>query len=136
MKSHKNTAAQLLRRYGVTLILSDSPGCFAQSHVVVADDLSLFSGRENGLIFTPDTETPRPPCRAVRMREPELPEACGLLRPPGIDPLLFACALYELCGIKEMERLRFGHYAFDEVSRALSMEELAAGAGTRMAAGR
>jgi hypothetical protein len=121
---YRAAAAQLLRRYGVPLILSDSPACFAQSHIVIADDLRLFTGREGGLIFTPDTVTPRPGCRVVRMREPGLPEAYGPLCPPGIDPLLFACALYELCGIKGMERLRFGHYAFDGVSQALSMEDL------------
>jgi len=131
---YRAAAAQLLRRHGVTLILSDSPACFAQSHVVIADDLSLFTGRESGLVFTPDAVTARPGCRAVRMRGPILPGACESLCPPGIDPLLFACALYELCGVKEMERLRFGHYAFDGVSREFSMEELAASVGSRAVA--
>ncbi|MDR0531225.1 MAG: hypothetical protein LBG83_04075 [Oscillospiraceae bacterium] len=120
---YKATAARLLRRWGATLILSDSPGCFAQSHVVVADDLRLFSGCERGLIFSPDTHTPLK-ARVVRCRAPQLPEAYAGLCPPGIDPLLFACALYELCGIKEMERLQFGHFAFDNVSRVFSVQEL------------
>ena len=122
---YRATATKLLHRYGATLILSDSPGCFAQSHVVVADDLRLFTGREQGLIFTPDTETSLKGCRVVRCRMPQLPEAYAKLLPTGIDPLLFACALYELCGVKEMERLRFGHYAFDGVSQSYCAQDLA-----------
>ena len=123
---YRAAAEQLQRRYGVTLILSSSPGCFAQSHVVVADDLRLFTGRETGLIFTPDTETNLFGSRAVRCGAPVLPEAQDRLRPPGIDPLLFACALYELCGVKEMERLRFADFSFDGVSQTYALEDLAA----------
>lgn len=122
---YRAAAEHLQRRYGVTLILSNSPGCFAQSHVVIADDLRLFTGREAGLIFTPDTATPLPGCRVARCGAPLLPEAQGRLCPPGIDPLTFACALYELCGVKEMERLRFAHFGFDGVSREFALEDLA-----------
>ena len=122
---YRAAAARLLHRYGATLILSDSAGCFAQSHVVVADDLRLFTGREQGLIFTPDTETSLQGCRVVRCHLPQLPEAYAKLCPAGIDPLLFASALYELCGVKEMERLRFGHYAFDGVSQSYTAQDLA-----------
>jgi len=92
---------------------------------VIADDLRLFTGRETGLIFTPDTETRLQGCRVLRCGAPVLPEAQGRLCPPGIDPLLFACALYELCGVKEMERLQFADYGFDGVSRACTLEDLA-----------
>ena len=130
---YRATAAQLLRRTGASLILSDSPACFAQSHVIVAGELSLFTGREGGLIFTPGSETARPDCRVVRLREPLLPEAYAPLCPPGIDPAQFACALYELCGIKEMERLRFGRYTLDGVSHALSTEDIASLVGRTLA---
>jgi len=122
---YRAAAGQLQRRYGVTLVVSDSPACFAQSHVVVAEDLRLFTGRESGLILTPDSGTALPGCRAARCGEPLLPEAYARLCPPGIDPLRFACALYELCGVKEMERLRFTHFSFDGVSQAFSTEDLA-----------
>jgi hypothetical protein len=122
---YRSAAAQLLNRYGVTLVLSDSVGCFAQSHIVVADDLRLFTGRERGLIFTPD-ETPLPGCRVVRCREPVFPAACEGLCPPGIDPLHFASALCELCGVKEMERMGFGYFAFDGVSERYTLADLAA----------
>jgi len=119
----RGTAAQLLKRYGITLILSDSPGCFAQSDVIIADDLSLFTGRERGLVFTPDTRA-LPGCRVVRCKQPALPAPHEQLRPEGIDPLLFACALYELCGVKEMERLAFGSFFFDNISQAYSLPDL------------
>jgi len=129
----KTTAAQLQSRYGVTLILSDSVGCFTHSDIVVADCLDMFTGRERGLIFTPsrvsqDTmdAAPLPGCRIIRCMQPELPGEHRHLCPAGIDPLRFAGALYELCGIKEMERLRFGHYAFDGVSTAYSLADLSA----------
>ena len=124
---YRTAAEQLQRRYGAALVVSDSPACFAQSHVVVADDLRLFTGRESGLILTPDTETrlPGQACRVVRWGEPILPQAHEALRPPGIDPLHFASALHELCGVKEMERLRFTHFAFDGVSQAYTLEDLA-----------
>ena len=128
---YRAAAQQLQRRYGIALILSDSPACFAQSHVVVADDLRLFTGRESGLIFTPDTETALLGCcaayngRVVRCGAPVLPEAHAALCPPGIDPLRFACALFELCGVKEMERLRFRHFGFDGVSQEFTLEALA-----------
>jgi len=125
---YRAAAAQLQRRYGVTLVVSDSPACFAQSHLVIADDLRLFTGRESGLILTPDTETPLPggaACRVARGRGPLLPEAHAPLCPPGIDPLLFACALYELCGVKEMERLRFSHFEIGGAGENYSIEQLA-----------
>ena len=123
--AYRGVAAQLQSRWGVTLILSDSVGCFAQSDIVVADDLSLFTGRERGLIFTPDP-SPLPGCRVVRCGRPQLPESCACLCPEGIGPLLFAGALYELCGMKEMERLRFGSFSFDGVSEAWSLTDLSA----------
>ncbi|MDR2686939.1 MAG: hypothetical protein LBB75_04245 [Oscillospiraceae bacterium] len=122
---YRAAAEQLQRRYGVALVVSDSPACFAQSHVVVADGLRLFTGRESGLILTPDAATALPGCRAARCGEPVLPEAYARLCPPGIDPLRFACALYELCGVKEMERLRFTHFSFDGVGQAFTLEDLA-----------
>jgi len=121
--AYRAAAEQLQRRYGVTLVISDSPACFAQSHVVVAEDLRLFTGRERGLILspplilTPDTGAAPPGCRAARCGDPVLPEAYSRLCPPGIDPLRFACALFELCGVKEMERLLFTHFHFDGVIR-------------------
>jgi len=122
---YRTAAEQLQRRYGIALIVSDSPACFAQSHLVVADDLRLFTGRESGLVLTPDTDTRLPACRVVRCGAPLLPEAHAPLCPPGIAPLQFACALHELCGVKEMERLRFTHFAFDGVSQAYTLENLA-----------
>jgi len=122
---YRAAAEQLQRRYGVTLVVSDSPACFAQSHVVVAEDLRLFTGRESGLILSPDAETPLPGCRAARCGDPLLPESYARLCPPGIDPLRFACALHELCGVKEMERLRFSHFSFDGVSQRFTVEDLA-----------
>jgi len=122
---YRAAAEQLQRRHGITLVVSDSPACFAQSHLVVADDLRLFTGRESGLILTPDRETALPGCRAARCGEPVLPEAYARLCPPGIDPLRFACALHELCGVKEMERLRFTHFSFDGVRQEFSIEDLA-----------
>jgi len=126
---YRAAAQQLQRRFGIALILSSSPGCFAQSHVVVADDLRLFTGREAGLIFTPDSEMALSgSCaapRVVRCGAPVLPEAQGRLCPPGIDPMNFACALYELCGVKEIERLRFADFGFDGVSQTYTLEDLA-----------
>lgn len=120
----RSTALQLQSRYGAALVLSDSPGCFAHCDLVIADDLSRFTGSESGLIFTPDPQ-PLPGCRVVRCGSPLLPEPYAKLCPPHIDPLQFASALYELCGVKEMERLRFGSCAFDGVSEAYSPAGLA-----------
>ena len=122
---YRAAAEQLQRRYGITLVISDSPACFAQSHVVVAEDLRLFTGRESGLILTPDAGMAPPGCRAARCGDPILPEAYTRLCPPGIDPLRFACALFELCGVKEMERLGFTHFRFDGVSQTFTLEDLA-----------
>ncbi|MCL2445937.1 MAG: hypothetical protein FWD06_04130 [Oscillospiraceae bacterium] len=121
---YRQTAQQLLSRYGVVLVVSNSPACFAQSDVVVAEDLSLFTGRERGLIFTPDT-TPLPGCRVVRSSEPVLPSAYEALRPEGIDPMAFAAALFELCGVKEMERLSFARHGFDGVGQSYALKDLA-----------
>jgi hypothetical protein len=123
---YRAAAAQLLIRYGVTLILSDSVGCFAQSDVIVAQELSLFTGRERGLIFSPDSQTPLPQCRVVRVGLPELPPAYAALCPPGINPLRFAGALFELCGVKEMERLRFNGFWLKGRQAPLCAGELAA----------
>ncbi|MCL2532231.1 MAG: hypothetical protein FWE40_08785 [Oscillospiraceae bacterium] len=122
---YRQTAAQLLSRYGVVLVVSNSPACFAQSDVVVAEDLSLFTGRERGLIFTPDT-TPLPDCRVLRCGEPVLPPVYETLRPQGIDSMQFAAALFELCGVKEMERLPFARYGFDGVGQDYTLKDLAA----------
>ncbi|MCL2106333.1 MAG: hypothetical protein FWH26_04635 [Oscillospiraceae bacterium] len=122
--AYRGAAQQLLSRYGVTLILSESVGCFANSDVVVADDLSLFTGREKGLIFTPD-QRELPGCRVVRGRLPQLTPAFEPLLPRGIDPLLFAAALYELCAAKEMERLQFGGFQVGLSKELYSIEDLA-----------
>jgi len=125
--AYRATAEQLLRRYGITLIVSSSPACFVQSDVVVADDLKLFTGRERGIIFTPNPlERSLPGLRVVQCEQPTLPVPYGSLCPPGIDLMLFASALYELCGVKEMERLSFGRYGFAGTSEALPLEKISA----------
>jgi len=121
---YRQTAQQLLSRYGVVLVVSSSPACFAQSDMVVAEDLSLFTGRERGLVFTPDV-SPLPGCRVVRGREPALPAVYEALQPEGIDAMQFVAALFELCGVKEMERLPFAHYGFDGVGQGYTAGDLA-----------
>jgi hypothetical protein len=114
LPAYRAVAAQLLERYGVTLILSDSEGCFAQSDVVIADDLSMFTGKERGLIFTmPGVPAPSG-CRVCRPAGLPLPEEFAALCPPGIHPLHFAAALFELCGVREMERLQPQGYVFQQ----------------------
>lgn len=122
---YRATAEQLQRRYGIALVVSDSVGSFAQSHVVIADDLRLFTGREKGLIFTPDTQPPISGCRVLRFGPPVLPQAYAALCPPGIAPLHFACALYELCGVKQMERMQVSHIRFDGISQDYTPEDVA-----------
>jgi hypothetical protein len=124
---YRATAALLLERYGVTLILSDSVASFAQSDVVVAPSLHLCTGRERGLLFTPDAKTPLPGCRVALGMHPQLPDALERLRPAGIDPLLFASALFELCGVKEPELLQFQAFRIPpEDGEIFSVAELAA----------
>ncbi len=122
---YRAAAALLLERYGMTLILSDSLGCFAQCDVVVAPELRLFTGRERGLIFTPDQDTPLPNCRVVLGVNPQLPKAAAALRPAGIDPLLFASALFELCAVKECEHLQFQAFCLPLREESFSIADLA-----------
>lgn len=125
---YRAAAALLLERYGMTLILSDSVACFAQCDVVVAPKLELFTGRERGLIFTPDAlrDARLRRCHVVRGLDPQLPPALEALRPPGIDPLLFASALFELCAVREMEHLPFGAFSLPGNGEGATLEELAA----------
>ncbi|MDR2524999.1 MAG: hypothetical protein LBC83_02220 [Oscillospiraceae bacterium] len=122
---YRAAAALLLERYGATLILSDSPACFAHSDIVVAPELSLCAGHERGLVFSQDVAA-SPSCRVVRGVDPILPAAIEKLRPPGIDRMLFACALFELCGAKDPELLRFDAFCLGVSEERYSIAELAA----------
>jgi uncharacterized protein GlcG (DUF336 family) len=125
---YRATAAGLQERYGATLLLGDSPACLANSSVVIADDLTLFTGRERGLIFTQDRRTDLPGCRIACGRLPSLRPATEALRPEGIDPLLFAAALYELCGAGELEQQGFEQMSlrFAGQEETMSVQALAA----------
>jgi hypothetical protein len=103
--AYRQTAASLLNRYGVTLLVSDSPQSFANADLVICDNLSLLTGRERGLICTSDNTRSLPDCRVARIGQVFLPPPLDSLIPPDFDPVRFAAALYELCGVKEMDRL-------------------------------
>jgi hypothetical protein len=137
--AYRQTAAGLLSRYGVTLLLSRAPAVFMNSDVTIVDDLALLSGAERGLVLWCGEQEPSPETAKrlenvtlVRCDRPVLPEAIAPLCPTQIDPLVFAGALYELSIVKEMERLPLGRMRLGAETQECTLGELAARVDTRV----
>lgn len=97
----------LLDEYGISLSVSSVfSGKAPKTTAVLCPENVPFSDFYNGMLFT--LSSTAPPCsfKATGYGINLAPEY-DLLRPAGIDKMLFACALYEKCGVKKLGRLCF-----------------------------
>lgn len=103
---YEDVARRLLEDYGFSLLVSDEDSF--ESDVIISENCnvpSYYSGKVmsikkkyimNAEVFTGSGI--------------ELPEEYEKLCPDNIDRLLFASALYEKCGVKEMSSLRYSKF--------------------------
>ena len=102
---YEETAARLREDCGLLLRLSPDPPDLAAFTVLLLDDEADVPQTYDGLVFT---NRPCPRMNAVTFtpEEPALPPEFAALCPPGIDPLQFASAAFELCAADELGGLR------------------------------
>ena len=104
---YEGAAQELMREYGLTLLLSDAPsGKAPDCTAAICSGEVPFGNFFNGILFA-DCERV-PPCTcAVRGYGIDLPGEYELLRPKGISQLHFAAALYEKGGVRSLGELSF-----------------------------
>ena len=103
--AYEETTAQLRARYGVSLVLSPTLDGAAESTILLLEDAADAPPAFRGMLFT------NRPCRRINAVTLSpgtitLPPEFRALCPPGIDPLTFAAAAYELCAADELDSLR------------------------------
>ena len=101
--SYKSISEKLLKVYGFSLVVSD--GETKNSEVIIAHSCKVPIYYE-GTLFTNENIYLMNSALCTG-REIELPDKYERLRPTDIDPMLFASALYEKCGEKELGKLRY-----------------------------
>lgn len=94
-------ASRLREESGLLLRLSPDPPDLAAFTTLLLEDEADVPATYAGLVFT---NRPAPRVNAVTFTpgEPALPPAFAALCPPGIDPLQFAAAAFELCAADEL----------------------------------
>lgn len=104
---YEKLAADLLERYGVSLLVSAKIQKDAESSTfIISDDILSVPPMFSGVIFT--NEKKRRENAVVIVGEGfTLPEKYASLLPQDADGLSFAGALYELCGANELGRLGY-----------------------------
>ena len=102
--AYGETAERIRRTYGLSLLLTPDDTDAAQSNLLLLDDAADVPLAFAGVVFT---NHPQPRMNAVMlMPEPlQLPPDFAALCPPGIDPLQFASAAYELCAADTLGEL-------------------------------
>lgn len=97
----EETAARLRQDCGLTLCLSPDPPALAAFTVLLLEDGADVPADYSGLVFA-NRPCPRGGGVTFTPGELELPPEFAALCPPGIDPLQFASAAYELCAADEL----------------------------------
>ena len=102
LAAYGETAERLRRRYGLSLLVTpDETQGMADSNLLILDDAADAPLAFRGILFT---NHPKSFMNAA-VYSPgalTLPPAFAALCPPGIDPLQFASAAYELCAADEL----------------------------------
>lgn len=100
-QAYDAAAERLQKESGLLLCLSLNPPDLSAFTVLLLEDEADVPVSFEGLVFT---NRPCPRMNAVTFTpgEPVLPPAFAALCPPGIDPLQFASAAFELCAADEL----------------------------------
>ncbi len=112
-------AADIMERYGATLIIDDSIGLAQNCTAVITTDISQLSGSEKGLIFAPQCRHRADFKNVVTGEGIAMPEEYLRLIPEGVNPLLFASALHELCGVAVLEKAAFQKYLLNSAPASI-----------------
>lgn len=106
-QSYQKVAAGLMKKYGVTLIVSSSfSSAIEESTYIISHKSDMIPIYFKGTLFS--GESRRLPFGKVLWGEGVvLPQKYAFLLPDGFDVLRFASALYEKCGAKELSALSF-----------------------------
>ena len=102
--AYGETAARLRSRCGLSLLLAPDIKSASGSTILLLDDEADAPLSYTGLVFT-NHPCPRPNAVTLTPGEAVLPPEFAALCPPGIDPLTFAAAAYELCAADELDGL-------------------------------
>ncbi len=95
---------QIMSRYGISLLLTAASARLCESTVLIAPDAAAVPLAYDGLLLT-NTPVRRMNATVRVSLPPVLPPGVEALRSPGIDPLLFASALFECCANRTLETL-------------------------------
>ena len=104
---YQSTAKFLMEKYGVSLIVSNSfVSAVKDSTFIISDKSDMIPIYYKGTLFT--NEKKHLSFGRVLIGEGiTLPIKYGELIPEGFDEMEFALALYEKCGVKQLEKLSF-----------------------------
>lgn len=104
--AYEKKAAQLIKKYGVSLVILPSyEKSILESTVIISDKSSFLPSAYKGILFT--NEKCRTLGEVVWSDKIGMPESLLRLCADGIDELTFAGALYELCSCKELEDVQY-----------------------------
>lgn len=101
---------ELLRSCGVSLVVTDKAddsAILTSTAIISSKSKSVFC-RYKGILFT-NSVCSSSYATVMRGRGIELDSEDSVIQPPGIDPVAFACALYECCGVRRMGDLCYEH---------------------------
>lgn len=107
-RNYSNLAENIFDKYGAAIIITDNKNALDKSDIIIAVDTDELSGDEKGLIFTYG----KPRIRGLSQNIICGGDVClggeyTKYLPMNIDMLQFASALYEICGLKKIENLKF-----------------------------
>lgn len=124
------TASDIMERFGATLIIDDNISLAKDCTAVITTDISLLEGSEKGVIFAPSCRRNTAYHNVVTGDGIVMPEEYVRIKPEGISPLIFACALHELSGVAVLERSCFERIFLNsspvsifKIARLLAREE-------------
>ncbi|HZJ78380.1 MAG TPA: hypothetical protein VFD52_06260 [Clostridia bacterium] len=111
--SYSIVASEIMDKFGATLIIDDNIKLAQDCTVVITTDISMLSGKEEGIIFAPSNTCEGSFKNVVSGEGVNMPTEYQELLPEGIEPLLFASALHELCGVDTLGNCYFQKLMID-----------------------
>lgn len=102
-KHYEEISQQILDEWGLSVIVSDTEEVLRDCNIVLAPFLKT----ENGIGGVLQYGMPKVCCAGDGC---VLPAEFEARRPQGVDSVLFASALYELCNQKDLDNLRYTHW--------------------------
>lgn len=99
---YESVAGELYNEWGVSLVITPSYSLIEDCNLIICPSKNNIKEYSQTIVFKNNFQK-----KVYTVEEIDLPEKYNEIKPNGVDNLIFASALYELCGADDLKRIKY-----------------------------